>query len=282
MSLLYICIVVFSVMQSATTKFFTKHSDNSYVFNALKAFFALVLMLLINASNMDFDKTTTVYALCYGASLCISMYCGYKALCIGPLSLTSLISAFSVIIPILYGIICFDEAITTYKIMGICFLIIAIILINIKKSNQSGNKANTKWAIFISITFITNGLCSVIQTKHQRIYPGEHTSEFMIVAMFLCAVVYLTVALTRLSVKDLLKTKGKRYGIMSGVSNALANYITLKLAGIENASIMFPIISAGTIFTTVVCGTVLFKERLKFNHITAVICGIAAIVFLKL
>ena len=282
MSILYICIVVFSVMQVATTKFFTKHSDNSYVFNALKALFALILMLIINVSNMDFDKTTTVYALCYGASLCISMYCGYKALCLGPLSLTSLISAFSVIIPILYGIICFGETITTFKIMGICFLILAIILINIKKSNHSGNKANTKWAIFISLTFITNGLCSVIQTKHQRIYPGEHTSDFMIIAMLLCAVVYLTVALTQIPIKDLWKTKGKRYGIMSGASNALANYITLKLAGMENASIMFPIISAGTIFTTVLCGTVMFKEHLKFNHVVAIICGIAAIVFLKL
>ena len=269
-------------MQSATTKFFTKHSDNSYVFNALKALFALILMLLINARNMSFDKTTALYALCYGASLCISMYCGYKALLLGPLSLTSLISAFSVIIPILYGIICFGEAITTYKIMGICFLILAIILINIKKSNQSGNKANIKWAIFIAMTFITNGLCSVIQTKHQRIFPGEHTSEFMIVAMLLCATVYLTVALTRLSIKDIRKTKGKRYGIMSGASNALANYITLKLAGMENASIMFPIISAGTIFTTVLCGTVIFKEHLKSNHVVAIICGIAAIVFLKL
>ena len=282
MSLLYMCVVIFSVMQSATTKLFTKHSDNSYVFNALKALFALILMLLINANNIVFDKTTTVYALCYGTLLCASMYCGYKALQLGPLSLTSLISAFSVIVPILYGIICFDEAITTYKIIGICFLMLALILINIKRSNQQGNKPNIRWAIFIFLTFIGNGLCSVIQTKHQRIYPGEHTSEFMIIAMFLCAVVYLTIALTRFSLKDFWKIKGKRFGIMSGVSNVLANYITLKLAGLENASIMFPIISAGTVFATVICGTVVFKEHLKFNHIIAIICGISAIVFLKL
>lgn len=281
MALLYIAIVIFTVMQSATTKFYIRKNDNSAFFNALKTLSALILMCMINFGNIEFDATTFLLALCYGGSLCISMYSGYKALHLGPMSLTSLICSFAVIIPILYGIMFYDESVTAYKITGICFLVLAIILININAS-KSKAKVNFKWAAFVFLTFITNGLCSVIQKKHQSIYPGEYAEDFMVFAMLLCAAVYVFISLKKFPIKKLWASKGKVYGVLSGVSNALANYLTLCLVGMENASVLFPIISAGTIFTTVLCGITIFKERLKINQIIAVLCGIFAIIFLKL
>ena len=282
MALLYISIVIFTVMQSATTKFYVRKSDNSVFFNALKTLSALILMCLINAGKIQFDKITFILAMAYGISLCLSMYSGYKALHLGPMSLTSLICSFAVIIPILYGIIFYNEAVTAYKITGICFLVLAIILININSANKTKTKVNFKWAMFVAITFITNGLCSVIQKKHQSIYPGEYAEDFMIFAMLLCAAVYVIISIKKFPLKQLWTSKGKVYGVLSGVSNALANYLTLCLVGMENASVLFPVISAGTIFTTVICGITVFKERLKINQIIAIVCGIFAIVFLKL
>ena len=70
--------------------------------------------------------------------------------------------------------------------------------------------------------------------------------------------------------------------VLSGLANGIANFLTLVLAGMENASVLFPIISAGTILASLLCGRLLFKEKLKTNHFVALAAGIVAVVLLKL
>ena len=70
--------------------------------------------------------------------------------------------------------------------------------------------------------------------------------------------------------------------VLSGLVNGIANFLTLVLAGMENASVLFPIISAGTILASLVCGRLLFKEKLKANHYAARAAGIVAVILFKL
>jgi multidrug transporter EmrE-like cation transporter len=58
--------------------------------------------------------------------------------------------------------------------------------------------------------------------------------------------------------------------------------LTLSLAGFENASILFPVISAGTILGSLLCGRLVFGEKLKINHYIAILFGTASVVLLKL
>ena len=76
--------------------------------------------------------------------------------------------------------------------------------------------------------------------------------------------------------------KVKRYGVLSGLANAAANFLTLILAGFENASVLFPIISAGTILASLLCGRLWFKEKLKINHYFALAAGISSAILFKL
>jgi hypothetical protein len=76
--------------------------------------------------------------------------------------------------------------------------------------------------------------------------------------------------------------KGKGYGVLSGIANGAANLLTLILAGLENASLLFPIISAGTLLASLLCGKIVFQEKLKWNHLVALGMGLTATVLLKL
>ena len=104
----------------------------------------------------------------------------------------------------------------------------------------------------------------------------------MLFAMLLCSVVFLISVFRTISPKELKEIKGKRYGVLSGLANGIANFLTLVLAGMENASVLFPIISAGTILASLVCGRLLFKEKLKANHYAALAAGIVAVILFKL
>ena len=70
--------------------------------------------------------------------------------------------------------------------------------------------------------------------------------------------------------------------MLSGVANGTANLLTLLLAGMENASVLFPVISAGTVLVSLLCGRLFFGERLRGNHYAALAAGIAAVVLMKL
>lgn len=282
----YIIIIVFSVIQSATVKWFNRTSSNSLVFNVIKTLSALIFFGAISIWKFKFNLNTMLYGSLYGIFLCISMYCGYKALSLGPMSLTSLIVSFSVVFPLIYGIVFCNEEITAVKLAGFVFLTFAIVSANLSSNafNKTGkmNRYNFKWELFVLATFVCNGLCSILQKMHQISYPGQYCSEFMLFAMLLCGTVFLTAGLMKMKPKVHMTIKGKKYAVLSGIANAAANYSTIALAGYENASIMYPAVSAGTILATVVFGTVVFKEKLKCNQMIAMLCGIISVICLKM
>jgi len=280
----YILIVLASATQSSTAKLFNKNCSQSSVFNALKSCTALILFALAAVFGFSFHLPTVLFGVLYGASLCISMWTGYKALCLGPMALTSMLVSFSVIIPLIWGITVGNETLKTMQYPAFALLFLAIILTNADKINVKKNTQRSYglWFLFVGITFVCNGICSILQKQHQTLYPEAYSREFMLFAMLLCSVIFAISALRKVSLYELKTIKGKRYAVLSGLANGGANFLTLVLAGLENASVLFPIISAGTILGALLCGRLLFKEKLKVNHYVALVAGIAAVVLLKL
>lgn len=281
---IYLLIVLSSVTQSATTKLFNQSDSHSEVFNAIKSCSALVLFALIAAFDFRLHLPTLLFGFLYGACLCVSMYAGYQALCRGPMALTSMLVSFSVVIPLIWGITVGNETLKMMQYPALVLLFFAIILTNIDKIKAPKNtQANYGvWLLFVGITFVCNGACSILQKQHQTLYPEAYSREFMLFAMLLCSVIFSISALRKISPKELKTVKGKRYGMLSGLANGAASFLTLVLAGFENASVLFPIISVGTILAALLCGRLLFKEKLKANHYVALVAGITAVVLLKL
>jgi drug/metabolite transporter (DMT)-like permease len=280
----YVLIILASVTQSVTTKLFNQKCSHSAVFNAIKSCTALVLFALIAAFDFTFHLPTVLFGVLYGVSLCVSMCAGYQSLCRGPMALTSMLVSFSVIIPLIWGITVGNETLKILQYPAIVFLFLAIILTNadkikVKKDTQTNYWL---WLLFVGITFACNGICSILQKQHQTLYPKAYSREFMLFAMLLCSGVFLISAFRKISPKEVKEIKGKRYGILSGLANGSANFLTLVLAGMENASVLFPIISAGTLLAALLCGKLIFKEKLKANHYAALAAGIVAVVLLKL
>lgn len=280
----YILIILASVTQSATTKLFNQNCSHSTVFNAIKSCTALILFALISAFGFTFHLPTVLFGVLYGAILCISMYAGYQALCRGPMALTSMLVSFSVVVPLIWGITVGNETLKSLQYPALILLFLAIILTNADKikAKKTTQTNYCLWLLFVGITFACNGICSILQKQHQTLYPEAYSREFMLFAMLLCSVVFLISAFRKISPKELKGIKGKRYGVLSGLANGIANFLTLVLAGMENASVLFPIISAGTLLVALLCGKLLFKEKLKANHYVALATGIVAVVLLKL
>ena len=280
--LLFFAIIFFSVTQSAMTKFYTKTSDDVIGFNVLKACSSFLLFAFFALFGFNFHIPTILFGAISGVLWTVSMFTAYCALKEGPMALTSILVSFSILIPIIYGFLFLHEPLTLFKITGICLLFCSVFLINAKKK-QSEQKANKRWFFFVALTFLANGINSIVQKNHQTAYPQLYRKEFMIASMLICSLIFCCIALIQSKPKKEKKTKKQNsYAIIAGITNALANFFTIVLSGFQDASALFPSLTAGSTTLTLLCGIFVFKEKFKNVQIVGLLLGIGSIVFLNL
>lgn len=284
-SLVYLFAVLFSVSQSASVKYYRRNNEDVLFFNAVKSLAAFFVLCRAFVWNFRFHAPTAAYGVLYGVFLAISMHTGYKALCLGPMSLTGMIVSFSVILPIAYGIVFARENPTVFQGVGLVFFVLSVVFTSLRAgtppaSQETSAKNRKKWLLYVFLTFMTNGLCSTLQKMHQSAYPHRQLGEFVLYACGFCTLVF--------GVAYLKKRNGawqrarRRLCRACRLSNAAANFCTLLLAGNEYAAVMYPVISAGTVLAALVCGRMLFGEKLGLGQWAALLCGLAAVVLLRL
>ena len=71
-------------------------------------------------------------------------------------------------------------------------------------------------------------------------------------------------------------------GASAGLIEGFANYIVLYLAATQDASVLFPVVSAAKIIAVWIIGRFTFREQLKHTQTVGLLAGIAAIILLNL
>jgi drug/metabolite transporter (DMT)-like permease len=122
-----------------------------------------------------------------------------------------------------------------------------------------------------------------VQKIQQVHFAGQYKSEFMIVAMAICAVSLFFVAIFT-EKKGILTsvTKGWIWFLLCGLANGGVNFGVMVLANQIPASVMFPTISAGATVLTCLVSWLFYKERLTKIQTAGLILGILAIVAMNL
>ena len=259
--------------QSATGKQYASKGGQAINFNITKSISATLLFalwLLIQGDGMHIP--TVSYAITYGIVLSVSLHAGFKALSCGPMALTSVLVSMSLLIPFLWGLIFWNEAVTAIAVIGLAFILLAIVMIQFKRQNG----ISPKWIVYTAITTLANGFASVIQKYHQLAYPGQYHVDFMMLAMAASIIPTLLLIMCQ---------KDKQFqfslpGVGSGLLNGLANFIILLLSSNQNATLLFPLISAGNVIAAWFTGILIFKEHIHLRQVLGLLAGILGIVLL--
>jgi multidrug transporter EmrE-like cation transporter len=153
-------------------------------------------------------------------------------------------------------------------------------MINSKKTEV---KISLRWIIAVALAFIGNGVCSAVQNVHQRKFVGEYKSEFMITALLTVSVILFVAAFfaERSDISATIK-RGGYLMVLCGAANGAVNLFVMLLATRMNASIMYPVISAGGIILTWGVSRFMYKEKLTLGQNLALVFGIAAVVLMNL
>ena len=282
MEVLYLLIIIFGMsVQNVLKKAFNKKMPHGgvMIFSAVTVLFAALFFVATAGYPLNFTVDILPYAFGFAACYCAAAIFSLMAINTGSLSLTSLAISYSLLIPTVFGLIFWGDEATPFFFIGLVLLIVSLLLINSKDGEV---KITPKWAILVLIAFVGNGLCSTIQNGYAKVHSTGN-SEFMIIAL---ATVFITMLVLSLFKERAIIAPSVKNGwyfmAICGIANGAVNLFVIMLSPLMNASIMFPLISAGGIVLTSLVSILLYKERLTLQQYIGMILGIGAIVFLNL
>jgi len=158
--------IISQVAQSVFIKLFGRRVKGGDVtFAAIMGLAALVFFSFM-AIGEPFSVNVIPYSLLFAIMYSLGTLMYVLALKCGSMGLTALIISYSLMVPTVYGLIFWNETLDKVQIIGIIALCVSLFLVR-DEAEPEKKKASAKWLVFMSLAFIGNGLCTVVQREQQ-------------------------------------------------------------------------------------------------------------------
>lgn len=195
------------------------------------------------------------------------------------LSVASVASKMSVIIPILFGIFVYNESIGFQKITGIALALIAVYLTSVKPKDST---AFTKSIYLPILLFLGAG---IIDTSSNHFAPEGEMELFLAVIFGIAGIIGIIILYYKsIKLKGHFKIKSIPFGIVLGIINYGSMYFllqALRVDGFESSSI-FTINSVVIVAISTLIGLLLFKERISNKNWIGILIAIVSIAIINL
>lgn len=195
------------------------------------------------------------------------------------LSVASVASKMSVIIPILFSIIVYNEIISFKKIIGIILALLAVYLTSIKPKS---NVVLTKAIYLPIILFLGSG---VIDTSVNHFAPKGNLPLFLSI-IFACAGVIglVSVSVKATKTKQKFNPKSIPFGIALGIVNYSSMYFLLKALRVDSyeSSAIFTINNVAIVAVSCLTGLLLFKEVISSKNWIGIGLALISIILVTL
>ena len=196
-------------------------------------------------------------------------------------TVTSLSSKLSVVLPTLAGVVLFSEKLNLVATMGIVLALVALVLVVGGKS-QADKSHKTNWLLPVLIFFGT-GMGDILMKLNERRNQGDDMS-FMIAFIYLISLLFGII----LVVYDLIRGKSKWQwksaigGIGLGVINFFSTYNVFHAMRCFDNVVLFPVYNIGVVSVTALVGLLFFKEKLTWKNYLGLAIAIIAVILITL
>ncbi len=199
------------------------------------------------------------------------------------IAVTSVASKMSVIIPISFSILYFDEAVTFLKLTGILLALVSVVLTIYRKStNSSGSK---KAIILPVILFFGAGLIDSLIKYTQETYIGDNNAIMFSSVLFAIAAIsgVIIIPFKKSSIVKFADGRTIVAGIVLGVVNfgSLFGLIKALDSRVFDSSIIFGINNIGIVLLALILAIVIFAEKLSLINKIGVALSIITIILLS-
>jgi len=288
MIILFVIAILFFTFQNISFKQFNlaymKNTASYFMFNAI--YFTIICMIyaVVGINTSFFEFSIVSLALLFATSFIAAMYFYMKAMENGPLGLSFLFFSAGMLVPILFGIIFYNEPAPPHRLAGLVLLFVAFF---ISVRGKEGSKMNKKWITYILLGSLSNGIIGVAIKLCRIVISEDALTEFLFLGFGQAAVISLIIGMVIIG-----KYKSKithfcalpfaAVAIMAAVSTAGGNYAMLLLSLNVPALIQFPVTNGSLVITSIITSRVVYKEQVTKQHLLAILIGLIAIIMLSL
>ena len=196
------------------------------------------------------------------------------------ITVTTLANKLSLVFPVTFSLIYFNEQLSTLKAIGIVTAIIAVGLTVYKKELTKTNLVYIVLPLFI---FLGSGLIDSIVKFVQAVKISESETSLYTILVFMVA--FLCGVLVSIFTKTYrlkLNPATLLFGALLGIVNFGSLYFIIKAlnkSGLES-SLVFALNNMAIVAFTAILGTLLFKERLNKINFAGVVLALISLYFL--
>ena len=267
-------------------KYFTKKCI--FLFTAVSQFFCAVIFFAMSKFELSFNPAIWVYALSIMALATINACSLNIAVQRGDLSITGLLSSLSLIVTTLLSIFFLNGKPTISFIIGCFVLVVAMVLINVqfgkKKEQAVKKKFDILWLVLSLLALFANGVSSFLVAKQENVFNGAYNNEIMIIAFGMSSVISLMISLF-FEKGEKIKNGSQSallWGTLCGLSLGIMNVFVLLSVTKVHASIVFPVISGGSMMLIFLASLLFFQEKYRPTQYVGFILSVVSLVLLSL
>ena len=197
-------------------------------------------------------------------------------------SVTSIAGKMSVVVPVVFGIILYNESVTFLKIVGIIMALIAVYLSSVKEEKSEKNGT----LLLPILLFIGSGTIDTLLKYIQENYVSDEDVSIFSGSLFGIAGVF---AFFILVIKTIKKREAFGYkNIIAGIILGIPNYysIIFLIKALQNknfeSSTLFTINNVAIVVVSTLVGLFFFKEKFSIKNRIGVAMAILGIILVTI
>lgn len=194
-------------------------------------------------------------------------------------TVTSLSSKLSVVLPILAGVIMLGEKLNFVATLGIVLALVALVLV-LERKKDSGERNNRSWLLPVCIFFGT-GTGDILMKITEQQNSGDDLG-FMIAFIYFVALVFGVIIV----IWDIARGKSKWQwkSALGGIGLGVINFFSTSsvyhaMRSFDNV-VLFPIYNIGVVSLTALVGWLFFKEKLTLKNYIGLVIAVIAVVLI--
>lgn len=267
-------------------KLFERFKINTLQAIIFNYFFAFSAGMLVDAQPLDplkvFSEAWFLGTFFLGFMFIAVFYLAALTTQKSGLSVVSVATKMSVAIPVLFGIILYNESTGWIKVTGIILALVAVYLTSIKK--KEGIKIKKRNLIFPLLVFFGSGIIDTSLKFLETSYVAEADVALFSSTIFAIAGIIGVVILLFQKIRGNLNFSFKNVigGVALGIPNFGSIYflvLALRTEGMESSTI-FPLNNVAIVMISTFLGILLFKERMLPKNWIGILLAVASIILI--
>lgn len=285
----YLIVLLATVMMSFEFVFTNKYQANEGAnlvsglkFNALTGLFTAIIFFCFGGFKIELSVFSLIMATIFTVSLISYIVIGMFVLKKGGMAVYSLfLMSGGMLLPYFFGVLFLNEGISVYRIIGVSLILSAVII-----SNRMKNSFSPSFYILCTLIFIFNGFVNIASKYHQvnTVYYAVDNASFVMysgITKFIISSIALLFCKKDKKILSLSKKSSLPAAI--GASAVCGLSFLLQLIGAKElpATVLYPLITGGTIVFSAISGIVFFKEKISRSQFIAIfLCVVGTLFFL--